>query len=162
MTALAAGTAIQTGQMKAEEMDLEGWPRLEIVRVEQRDNLDGGDWLGANRADFYAEVFVNGEEHTTDVIAKDDGEPEWVIPLDYTTRLSTIHVRLWDDDGAFERTDDHVDIDPDEDQKDLWFTYDRWTGKLSGDVEGWLNQEIVMMGDGEDSDQGRITFMIAK
>ncbi|MCW5936414.1 MAG: hypothetical protein KIT11_03800 [Fimbriimonadaceae bacterium] len=140
---------------------LRGMPVLVIRRVEQMDNLDQGDALGANRADFFAEVTVNGVKTKTEVLAKDDGWPNWEIPLDYKTRYSRITIRLLDDDGGLERQDDHADINPKRDKKDLTFTYDRYTGRISGEASGRLNQPIVVKGEGDD-DKARITFMVMK
>ncbi len=136
-------------------------PYINIDRVEQIDNLDQGDMLGADRADFYAEVTVNGVLHKTPVLAKDDGWPNWQIPLDYSTPYSTIHIRLMDDDGGLERQDDHADIDPKANDKDLMFTYDRWTGQITGDVTGMLNRQLISWGDGDD-DKARISFTVMK
>ena len=138
-----------------------GMPYLHIERVEQIDNLDHGDMLGKDRADFYAIVTVNGIRTQTQVLASDDGRPNWNLPLDYTSRYSRITIRLMDDDGGLEDKDDHADISPRASHKDLTFVYDRSTGRISGAVRGRLNSTIVSEGLGDD-DRARITFLIKK
>ncbi|MBS1715744.1 MAG: hypothetical protein JST30_15565 [Armatimonadetes bacterium] len=149
------------GQDPSSAPPIKGMPYLSIQRVEQIDNLDKGDALGKNRADFYAIVTVNGVRTQTQVLATDDGRPDWNIPLDYSKRVSRITVRLMDDDGGLEAKDDHADICPKAHRKDLTFTYDRGTGRLSGDVRGRLNRSVVSEGLGDD-DRARITFVVRK
>lgn len=136
-------------------------PKLKITRVKQIDNLDQGDMFGANRADFYALVWINGKKTQTKTLAKDDGKPNWVIPLDMTERRNKITIRLMDDDGGFERHDDHADISPKPHHKDLTFTYDRFTGWVSGGIDGQFGQTLVSQGYGDD-DIAHIEFMIFK
>lgn len=136
-------------------------PMLKISRVTQLDNLDQGDALGANDADFYANVTINGKIHNTEKVAEDDAEPNWMIPLDTTQRYNKIKIALWDDDGGLERSDDHADINPKDNMKDITFTYDRYTGRLSGDVTGYFGQTMMSEGGGDD-DKAKIEFAIVK
>lgn len=140
---------------------IKGMPFLLIERVEQLDNLDQGDMFGKNRADFYAIVTVNGVETKTKVHSKDDGYPYWEIPLDYSTRYSKINITLMEDDGGLERKDDHADINPARARKDLSFTYDRFTGRVSGELRSRLNRTIITTGGGDD-DVARMTLKIMK
>ncbi len=87
-------------------------PMLKISRVTQLDNLDQGDALGADDADFYANVWINGKMTKTESISEDDAKPNWMIQLDTTKRYNKIKIELWDDDGGLERSDDHADIHP--------------------------------------------------
>ena len=138
-----------------------GVPVLLIERVEQIDNLDQGDMFGKNNADFYAIVTVNGKTTKTKVDSKDDARPYWQIPLDMSARYSDVTVRIMDDDGGLERKDDHADINPFPNRKDIRFWYDRDTGRVSGVVRGGLKDQFVMEGGGDD-DRARITFMVYK
>lgn len=138
-----------------------GVPVLLIERVEQLVNLDHGDALGKNRADFYAIVTVNGRSHKTEVYSKDDAYPYWEIPLDMKSRYSNITVRIMEEDGGLEAKDDHADISPIQSYKDMRLKYDRHTGRVSGAVRGRLNQRFIQEGKGDD-DRARITFKIYK
>lgn len=151
----------QSGEKGDYQPTIFGKPFLLIERVEQVDNLDQGDWLGKNRADFYALVTVNGRQTKTKVLSKDDGFPYWEVPLDYTKRYSRVSINLMEEDGGLERRDDNADINPKGHRKDLSFTYDRYTGRISGEVKGRLNQVIRSHGGGDD-DVCRITFQVKK
>jgi len=151
----------QSGEKGDYQPTIYGKPFLLIERVEQMDNLDQGDMFGKNRADFYAIVKVNGRETKTKVLSKDDGYPYWEIPLDYTRRYSRVSINLMEEDGGLERGDDNADINPRRARKDVSFTYDRYTGRISGEVTGRLNRLIKSQGGGDD-DVCRITFQIKK
>ena len=138
-----------------------GMPYLHVIHLHAIDNLDKGDMLGKNRADFFAYVTVNGKTYKTEVMSKDDGYPDWKIPLDTSRRFNKIHIALMDDDGGLEAKDDHVDINPMKNHKDLIFRYDRNTGRMTGDVNGRFNQAKMVTGKGDD-DKGSITFEITK
>lgn len=158
MTTLTLASVFNSTINKVDQSPI---PMLKIERLAQVDNIDHGDIFGANRADFYLEVYVNGKMHKTDVVAKDDADPDWMIPLDVTTRYNKITIKAWDDDGGLERQDDHVDISPEPKKKNLSFTYDRFTGRIWGDVKSYFNKLIVSEGKGDD-DKGRIEFRITK
>jgi len=136
-------------------------PMLKISRVAQLDNLDKGDALGADDADFYANVTINGKLTKTEAYSEDDAKPNWMIPLDTKKRYNKIKIAVWDDDGGLERSDDHADIHPAKGKKDISFTYDRYTGRLWGDVDGSFGQTIVSIGGGDD-DVARIELSIVK
>lgn len=138
-----------------------GRPYLSVRHLHAIDNLDKGDALGANRADFFAIVIVNGVTYKTEIMAKDDGSPNWIIPMDNKARYSKVHFTLMDEDGGLEGKDDHVDINPRRGHKDLIFTFDRKNGTISGNVVGKMNRKIVSKGGG-DNDKGIITFVITK
>jgi|GEM_PF-1328947 len=132
---------------------------LRFHRVAQIDNLDQGDQLGADRADFFAQVWVNGQLYTTKNFSRDDGNPGWVIRAPFSGNVANIRVRLLDDDGGLEEKDDHVDINPRGGVKDLSFTYNANTGRVSGDVRSTRGRWITSVGAGDD-DNGRIAFSV--
>jgi len=158
---LILSTMMTAGVVPAPTSIPAGHPYLSIKKLHAIDNLDKGDALGANRADFFALVTVNGKTYKTEIMAKDSGEPNWMIPIDRSTRYSKIHIALMDDDGGLEAKDDHVDINPRKYQKDLMFTYDRSTGRFRGAVSGRMNETIHSTGKGDD-DKGEIWFSITK
>ncbi|QYK52254.1 MAG: hypothetical protein KF824_08290 [Fimbriimonadaceae bacterium] len=158
LTTLSLATALIT---QPPMMTAQKYPMLLISKIQAMDNLDQGDALGANRADFYAKVKINKTDHVTEAFSADTAEPNWTFPLDMKQRVNKIHLSLWDDDGGLERTDDHVDISPKKGQKDLWFYYDRYTGKIWGDVDGSFGQTIVSIGSGDD-DKAKIYLSIIK
>ena len=158
---LALSSVVAAAQSGAPAPDYRGVPFLLIRTVEQIDNLDKGDVLGKNNADFYAIVTVNGVKTKTKVDAKDFARPYWQIPMDMTTRYSDVTIRIMEDDGGLEGKDDHADINPFPNRKDIRFWYDRTTGRVMGDVRGELNETFIFEGAG-DTDRARITFMVYK
>ncbi len=133
-------------------------PKLIITRVEQVDNLDK-EFLGRDRADFYAVVTVDGVEFKTKVMAKDAGRPEWIIPLMPYKRFQNVCVRIMEDDGGLERRDDHVDINPMPGKKDLDLRVDTYYGKVLGDLKAEARKPLMVAGEG-DSDRAKLTFWV--
>jgi hypothetical protein len=131
---------------------------VRINRVAQIDNLDKFD-LDPDRADFYAQVWINGQLHRTKNFSFDDGRPYWTFSKNVKTRYVNIRIKLLDDDGGLEEADDFVDINPRKGKKDLHFTLDTKTGRIVGDVHGRRNQNIFSYGEG-DTDQGKIWFTV--
>lgn len=157
-TLIAASSLLSAGLVAAPPNTV---PMLKINHVAQIDNVDKMDALNPDRADFFASVTINGRRYKTKVMSQDDGMPNWKFPLDTTKRFNRITLSIWDDDGGLERKDDHIDISPRHDQKNLRFTYDRYTGRISGDVRGVFGKPIVSRGRG-DSDKAEIEFCIVK
>lgn len=131
---------------------------VSVSRVMQIDNLDG-DFVRADRADFYAQIWIGGKLHRTKTFISDDGNPAWR----YGRRVSgdKIHMRLKliDDDGGLEDRDDYVDINPRDGKKDLNFTLEVSTGRITGDVTGRRGQTIHSTG-GKDGDKAEIWFVV--
>lgn len=161
ITTLILSTLMADGTIAAPTSIPAGHPYLLIKHLHAIDNLDAGDALGANRADFFALVTVNGKMYKTEIMAKDDGSPNWMIPLDRSTKINNIHIALMDEDGGLESKDDHVDINPRTNHKDLIFTYNRSTGRMRGDVNNKLYETVTSQGGGDD-DKGIMTFVITK
>ena len=161
IVAVAASSVFAFAQSEPPVRDYRGVPVLLIRTVEQIDNLDKGDLLGKNNADFYAIVTVNGVKTTTKVQSGDFARPYWQVPLDMTTRYSDVTIRVMEDDGGLEGKDDHADVNPFPNRKDIRFWYDRSTGRVMGDVRGGLNETFIFEGGGDDS-RARITFMVYK
>ncbi len=131
-----------------------------IVRVAQKDNLDKMDQLGSDKADFYSLVQIGqGPLIKSKNMSDDDGRPNWKFTGSSNGRYVGIRIKLNDDDGGVEEQDDFVDINPKNGKKDLNFTLDTRTGRISGDVQGRRGQ--VIRSDGQhDSDRGRIWFVV--
>jgi hypothetical protein len=161
ITTLILTTLLVDGSIPAPKFIQAGRPYISVRMLHAIDNLDKGDALGKNRADFFAIVIVNGVTYKTEIMSKDRGNPNWIIPMDRTKRYSKVHFTLMDDDGGLEGKDDHVDINPRSGHKDLMFTFDRSTGRISGDVTGRMNQKISSTGAG-DNDKGEISFVVTK
>ncbi len=161
ITTLILTSLMADGSIPAPKFIQAGRPYLLVQQLHAIDNLDKGDALGANRADFFAIVIVNGVTYKTEIMAKDKGEPNWIIPMDRTKRYSKVHFTLMDQDGGLEGKDDHVDINRRAGHKDLMFTFDRTTGRITGNVTGNMNKSIHSIGKG-DNDKGEITFVITK
>jgi len=161
ITTLLLTTMMADGSIPAPTSIQAGRPYILVQHLHAIDNLDKGDALGKNRADFFAVVIVNGVTYKTAIMSKDAGNPNWIIPMDRTKRYSKVHFTLMDEDGGLEGKDDHVDINPRSGHKDLMFTFDRTTGRITGNVKGKMNTSIKSIGAG-DNDKGDITFMITK
>ncbi len=132
---------------------------IHVSKVSQLDNLDKGDVLSPDRADFKMVVWVDGRQYTTKNFSWDDGNPRWTIRAPFSGNTADIRIRLLDDDGGLEEKDDHVDINPISGMKDLNFTYNASNRRIRGDVTGRRNVPITAIGKGDD-DRGRITFTI--
>jgi hypothetical protein len=161
ISTLIASAVLQSGTVPAPKSITAGKPYIWVKHLKAIDNVDAGDALGANRADFFALVKVNGVTYKTEIMSKDDGEPNWMIPIDMNRRYSKIHLSLMDEDGGLEGKDDHIDINPRKNRKDLEFTYDRYSGRIYGAVNGRFNETIESKGGGDD-DKGMISFVITK
>jgi hypothetical protein len=135
------------------------WVTIKINRVAQIDNLDQGDALGANRADFYAMVWVDGQVYKSSNFSNDDGDPSWTLKVPVVGDSSTVRIRLMDDDGGLEQRDDHVDINAKKDSKDLILQFNGATKQITGDASGAAGSWISSSGGGDD-DLGRISFTI--
>ena len=131
---------------------------VQINRVAQIDNLDKFD-VDPDRADFYAQIWIDGQLHRTKNFSFDDGKPYWSFQVNTSKRYVPIRIKLLDDDGGLEKKDDFVDINTRKGKKDLNFVLDTRTGRISGDVRGWRGQNIYSYGEG-DSDQGKIWFTV--
>lgn len=133
---------------------------VKIWRVAQVDNLDKGDQLGTDRADFYALVQIgNGELRRSGNHSDDDGHPGWEFYGEATGRTVPIRIKINDDDGGLEEQDDYVDVCPKSNKKDLNLVYDTRTGRISGDARGRRGQIIHVVGGG-DNDKGKLWFSI--
>jgi hypothetical protein len=134
---------------------------VSILRVAQITNLDKGDWMKTDRADFYSLVKIgNGKLEKSVNHSDDDGHPGWVFYGHTTQRYVNIRIKLDDDDGGMEKKDDYVDINPRAGKKDLNLVLDTKTGRITGDVTGKRGQTLYSQGGG-DSDKGKIWFKIS-
>lgn len=129
-----------------------------VHRVAQIDNLDKFD-VDPDRADFYAQIWIAGEEHKTKNFSFDDGRPYWTFTAEASGKVA-IRIKLLDDDGGMEEKDDFVDINRRKGKKDLNFTFNSKTGRITGDVTGRAGRMIHSWGGG-DSDKGSIWFTVA-
>ena len=135
------------------------WVTIHINHVAQIDNVDQGDPLGRNRADFFTMIWVDGQVYKSRNFSRDDGDPNWVLRAPVTGDTTNVRIRLWDDDDGLEQRDDHIDINPAGKAKDLILTYNAATKEISGDVTGKAGEWITSSGGGDD-DRGKIGFTI--
>jgi|GEM_PF-5522790 len=153
----AAAGSMESG--RAMRLAPSKWVTLNINRVAQIDNLDQGEALGKNRADFFAMVWVDGQVYKSKNYSKDEGNPNWTLKVPVSADTSNIRIKLMDDDGGLEERDDHVDINPAGGAKDLILTYNASTGQITGDATGSAGSWITSQGGGDD-DRGSISFSI--
>jgi hypothetical protein len=130
-----------------------------IRRVKQIDDLDI-DLFGAQGADFFARVTIDGSTtRTPTVLDDDDTSPSWITSVNSTTSIVTIRIKLYDEDGGLRLGDDHCDINPANSKFDLVMTYNLQTGAIGGDAVGTRGNEIHVVGAGND-DKAEIWFTI--
>lgn len=133
--------------------------KVTILRLAQIDNLDKGDQLTRDDADFYAVVTINGQSSKSLNMSRDDGKPGWVFTESTRNKSVKITIRVMDDDGGLEDKDDHVDINTKSGKKDLSLTYNLATGRVTGDARGRRNQKLHSGGIG-DGDKAQIWFKV--
>ena len=124
----------------------------------QIDNLDG-DFIKADRADFYGRIWIGGKVTQTKTFISDDGNPGWSISRRVSGSKVAIRIKIADDDGGLEDRDDQVDISPKDGKKELDIVLDLKTGRITGDVTGRRGQTIHVKG-GKDGDKAEIWFVI--
>lgn len=130
-----------------------------IYRVAEVDNLDHDLPWRDDRADFYAQIWIDGHYHKTRVMAKNDGKPYWTFTAPVNSSTANIRIKLLDDDGGLERKDDYVDINPMNNKKDLDLKVNINNGRILGDAAGQKGQTLFCAGGG-DSSKGQIWFAI--
>ncbi len=158
---IASAAVLSVITPSGQAQDSAGSFSLKIHRVAQTNNLDKIDVLGSDKADFYSQIWVNGKEmKKTKTVSTDDGPVEnWTWHLSSANRYVNFRIRLMDDDGGLENQDDHVDINPLPNRKDLELTFDTMTGRITGDMEGFRGQLLHAAGEGDDM-RGQLWFTI--
>jgi len=132
-----------------------------INRVRAISNFDG-DFIKKDRADFYAKVSIGGYWVKSPIWhGQDDARPSWAAVENGLGRVLTITIQVMDEDGSFEDTDDHADINPETGVKDLHLWYDTQTGRIWGDVSGRKGEKLTSRGANSDSDKAEIWFSIS-
>lgn len=131
-----------------------------VHRVKQLDDLDKSTlFVTKDRADFYAQIWIDGQMWQSNNFSSDDGNPMWTFTAPVFSSNPTIVIKMMDDDGGFEDKDDWVDINPLANRKDLTLTLDRNSGRITGDLSGQRGTMLHSMG-GHDRSQGAIWFTI--
>lgn len=130
-----------------------------VHRVKQLNNLDSDLPLEHDDADFYALIWIDGQQFRTKNFSEDDGRPYWTITGFTNKRRVPVRIQLMDDDGGLENKDDHVDINPWSNKKDLSFTFDTRTRRIVGDVNGRAGKFLSSQG-GDEAMKGRIWFTV--
>lgn len=130
-----------------------------VHRVRQLDDLDKSTlFITKDRADFKAQIWIDGKMWMSKPLSDDDGHPYWT----FTARArpnAHIRIKLIEDDGGLERKDDFVDINPTFQRKDLHLMFNQNTGRISGDLRGRQGQ-IIRTAGGGDSSKGELWFSI--
>ena len=155
----STGALLVMGTLGVEATRAQRAVTVTVHRVAQIDNLDKDLPFLEDRADFYAEIWIDGRYHRTPNMSKNDGRPYWRFTSSTYDRNVLIRMKLIDDDGGLERKDDYVDINRRSLDKDLVFTFDTWKGRITGDVSGSAGSMIHSFGAG-DSTKGEIWFTV--
>lgn len=147
--------AIGTGAASAQKQ-----VTVTIHRVAQMDDLDKDVLFINDKADFYAEIWIDGYYYKTKNFSTNDGEPMWTFTAPATKPVSEIRIRLWDDDGGFENKDDHVDINPNASEKDLVLRYDTNSHQVLNNVYARVESTYLYTEGGGDRGKGRLWFTV--
>jgi hypothetical protein len=156
-TLSAIGALLCVGAMGVEASNAQRTVTVTINRVAQMDRLDNPLLFVGDRPDFYAEIWINGQYHKTANMGKPFG---WTFSVPVTTDIANIRIRLMEDDGGLEGVDDHVDINPLPNQKDLDITFDCSKGSISSTPFEMMADGLYSQGGG-DSERGKIWFTIS-
>jgi len=118
------------------------------------------------QADFYAKITVAGQTFIEAMqLDRASLTPSWTT-LKFVHRFGLplkIRYELWDEDGGLGGDDDHCDINPKENARDLNFSYVLGSHACSGDVKGVhdsAGNAYVSAGAKPDSDRAEIKFFI--
>jgi hypothetical protein len=131
-----------------------------IYRVRQIDDLDPSTpVVTKDRADFYTQITIDGQEYTSPVMSADDGKPGWTFEVSTSKTKVPVRIKMIDDDGALERKDDYVDISPKNSKKDLDMTMNTSSRRVSGDVSGKSGARFHTKG-ASDSDKAEVWFTV--
>ena len=132
--------------------------RFTVNQLVAIDNPDSG-WFGDD-ADYYARININGATWTSGVISNSNNiSPNWQFSQNVNSRYVNIEVQIWDSDGGFAGSDDHIDIDADSGYRNLDITYDLITNQITGDVSGLGGRLLTTTGTG-DADRARMNFTV--
>ena len=131
-----------------------------VHRVAQIDNLDTDSFISTDRADFYAQVTIDGHREQSRVVReRDDVSPEWSFSRAVSENTVTITIRLFDEDGGLSGPDDECDINSLSRRTELNLTYDLLPGRISGDASGVRGSRIIAIGNG-DTNRARLWFTV--
>lgn len=132
-------------------------PQLMIQKIETLDEVDASFQPYDNKADLYAQITVDGWTYETPIVKKNEAEPYWSVPLP-VDRPVYVHIRLLDQDHGFEEKDDHLDINPQKQRRDLYFRFDPRSSAIVGDLNGYMGTSMTLAGKSDD--RARITLGI--
>jgi hypothetical protein len=130
-----------------------------ILSVNPESDLEGDDDYVPfydNHADVYGRVVIDGQEFKLPEISETD-DPFWApgtasFEKAVTASPVSITLRIREADSGITFDDDVVDINPQSGKADLDFTLDLCSLRLSGDVQGGIQQVFEVDGGSEDED----------
>ncbi|NEO44346.1 MAG: S8 family serine peptidase [Moorea sp. SIO4A3] len=143
-------------------LNQQGTLAVTINRV--KGDFDPGRRIQTDRrgdSDFYARVSFDPNPYTTGnwlqtgKVEGNDIEPDWFLTTSASGRTMPITIQLFDKDRGILNDDDHIDIDPKENAKDLNLIYNLFTGEITGDVTGLGGRQLYSTGG-----KGEIWFTI--
>jgi hypothetical protein len=137
-----------------------------ILSVNPKSDLEGDDDyipFYDNHADVYGQVVIDGQEFALPEISETD-HPFWGpgngrFEKAVTTSPVKIALRIREADGGLTGDDDVVDVNPQAGKTDLEFTFDLCSLRVSGDVEGGI-QQVFEVNGGSDDDDATIRFTV--
>jgi hypothetical protein len=139
-------------------------PSLQTVTVTVN-QVEGDFDPGPDDSDFYSILTIGDKRDESGEITGNDISPNWQLTKgDITTSTVPITIEIGENDGGFRAGTDNIDINPSEGNKVLNLIFDLVTGNITdantGRLYGLRGQPIILEGDGEDDDKGKIKFTV--
>jgi hypothetical protein len=117
------------------------------------------------KADFYAKISISGQSFV-EAMQTDRAtvEPMWTsIGFISSDAPIAITYQLWDEDGGLAGGDDHCDIHPAKEKRDVTFQFNPATHQCTGDVSGIHDNQTsaaTLEGTKPDKNRARVRFFV--
>jgi hypothetical protein len=110
-------------------------------------------------SDFYSRIIAGGQEYWGRTMQKSrESVDPWyeIFIVDPTNKELPISISVWDEDDIDAENDEHVDINPSPDARDLRFVFQLADSSLSGDISGiFISRDKPFSVEGAKPDSNR-------